>query len=205
MNEIPKVKKRKHVLRTVLYVLLGLVLLAGAAFGGYWYREQQAVSNENELSATIDQLRERVTELEGPVDTDDSSDVDSATCAAVRPNAAAIENIQAAITTGNTQPLEGHMASSVMVLYAASDGVGERTRTQAVSDITSFIGGSTVSWAFNIPDSTLKSYRNGFYKQYFPETALVGKSSEDRVLSFNFDCDGDIATVFMSMSESELQ
>lgn len=200
----PKKTKKGKLVALIVIILL---LIGGTAAGTYYYRDRQAKDAAKQSAAEVKTLKDTVASLEAQAKSESTPTTTQTTpaCTPVRPSASAVENIEASITSGNTAALEGYMATSVNVLYAASDGIGTRTPTQAVSDITSFIGGSTVVWAFNIPAALLSSYGQGSYDQYFPSTAVVGKSSQDRVLSFNFDCNGKISTVFMAAQESTLQ
>ena len=204
-------KSKRTFGKKLLLVLLVLVLIGGAAAGGYWYRDTQAKETERQtqsalaaLETAVSSLKKQVKNSSSATDDTDTSAGSSTACTAVRPSDTAVESIEASITSGNTAALEGYMASTVNIIYAASDGLGERTPAQAVSDITSFIGDSLVSWAFTIPASTLSSYGQGSYGKYFPGTAVVGKSSEEKVLSFNFDCNGKVSTVFLAPQESLL-
>lgn len=205
-------KSKRGFSKKLLLVLLVLALTGGAAAAGYWYRDNQIKAADRQtqstltaLEAAVGSLKKQVKNLSGATDDIGTSAGSGTACTVVRPGDAAVENIEASITSGNTAALEGYMASTVNVVYAASDGLGERTPAQAVSDITSFIGNSLVSWAFTIPASTLSSYGQGSYGKYFPGTAVVGKSSEEKVLSFNFDCNGKVSTVFLAAQESLLE
>jgi hypothetical protein len=198
-----KPKKSK---RTVVLVLLAVIVAAGVGVGAYYYRDKVAKDAEVKTNARIVELETQVSDLKKQLalkDTTASSGTSSTTCVPTQPSASAVENIKASITSGNTAALEGYMASSVNVIFAASDGVGARTPTQAVSDVTGFIA-SSGTWNFNISASVLSSYGKGDYAQYFPATAVVGKSSANKVISFNFDCNGKISTVFMSADEALL-
>jgi hypothetical protein len=90
------------------------------------------------------------------------------------------------------------MAPTVKVIIAASGGVGDRTPTQAVSDISSYISSSTDPWNFALAKAETDGYAKGFYAQYFPSIAVIGKSANGIVISFSFDCNGKINTVFMA-------
>lgn len=121
------------------------------------------------------------------------------------PSSTVIENIKASVTSGNTAALEGYMAPTVKVIVAASEGIGDQTPAHAVKDVTDFIGDpTTTTWDFALPAATLEAYGKGDYKTYFPSNAVVGKSNTKHVISFNFDCDGKINTVFEATDASLL-
>ena len=142
-------------------------------------------------------------DAEGSAEDSDATDTEETTEASVQPTAAQLENIEAAISSGNTAALEGRMADSVSVIIAASEGVGARTPTEAIGDID-YVIDLDATWDFALSAATLTDYADGDYAQYFPEGAFVGKSSEDKVISFIFDGDAKIKTVFMSVSSDLL-
>lgn len=119
------------------------------------------------------------------------------------PTAAVIENIKASITSGNTAALEGYMAAKVNVIFAASEGLGERTASEATGDVTGFIVGAT-TWDFALANPELSGYQSGDYKQYFPANAVVGKSVEKKLISFTFNCDGKISGIFVTTNSDIL-
>lgn len=193
--------------RGLMLFLLSLILFAGGAVAGYWWRGNIAADDMKQKDTQIQSLQVIISALKKAQSSVTSGESDeTVACSAKQPGSNALENIKAAITSGNTAALEGYMASSVAVVYAASEGVGDRTPAQAVADVTSFLGNPTVSgWSFDIGASTLSSYGKGSYGQYFPATALVAKSDGGKVISLLFDCNGKISTVFMVTTESVLQ
>lgn len=108
-------------------------------------------------------------------------------------------NIIDAMNSGNTAALDGYLAPSVFIIYAASENAGDVTdHAQIIDDLTNVTGGS-ITWDFDLPASVIENYRNnpgaaGSYTKYFPENALVGKSSKDFVLSFTVE-NGLIITI----------
>lgn len=207
-------RRGRNVGTVLTFVVLIVTLVVGV--GAYYYRDQQARDAQKKASVQMQNLQTQVNTLKKQLsaqpsmaDTTPSSGDSQKTnvaCDPSRPNSASLDNIKASITSGNTAALQGYMAPSVTVIYAASDGLGPRSAEQAVGDVTSFVGNiMQVSWSFDIPASVLSSYGQGSYKQYFQGTALVAKSSTARVLVFNFDCTGKINGAFMVMNESELQ
>lgn len=202
-------KKNHKGAKRVSLLLLALALLAAAAAGGYWWRDQAARSELGDKSAKISDLQAEVASLKKAAETSGSSGSSESsggtTCAAIRPSEATVESIKSAITSGNTAALEGYMAPSVNVIYAASDGLGQRTAANAVSDITSFISNpSEVTWNFVVADAKIAAFQQSSYKLYFPDTALVGEASDERLLSFTFDCEGKISGVLLVMDEATL-
>lgn len=206
---VPSGKTGRSIARRIILVLLIGLLIAAAAVGGYWWRDRQAISELNTKASEITTLQSENKKLKKQVADQDSSSTGSqteVTCTVKQPSTSAVENIKAAITSGNTAVLEGYMAPSVNVIYAASDGLGQRTAANAVSDVTSFVSNPAgAAWSFDVPASVLGSYGQGSYKQYFPGTALVAQATDTRLLSISFDCDGKIATLLLVANESSLE
>jgi len=209
---IAEVKKKKsskkNFLKVILIILVILALAATA--GAYWLRDQAANDLNVKQSAEITTLQAAKTSLQKQLAVEKAKTTtitpEPTTCSDIAPAASVIENIKASITSGNTQALEGYMAASVNVIIAATEGVGPSTPAVAVSNVTSFISSETFevsSWDFALPASVLSSYGSDGYAQYFPSIAVVGKSVNNKVISFSFDCNGDIDGVFLAAS-SEL-
>ena len=201
----PVVKKPvKNSMKNILIVLLVLILVAAAAGGAYYYRDNVANDLVKQKDATISSLQ---TQLAAEVARNlaDSTADSTPTVTSVAPSAAVIENIKSAITSGNTAALEGYMAASVTTLTVPSDATISGTPTAAVTAVTSFIASATAPWNFSLSASVLSSYSNSSIKQYLPANAIIGKSANNKVISFSFDSNSKIKTVLMAVSESNLQ
>ena len=114
----------------------------------------------------------------------------------VGPSADDIENIKASIVTGNTQALVSHFTNPVLVILAASEGIGPSTPDEAAAFIAQWLGGKT-GWNFDPTQAQLESWRATFYEQYFPVGALVGFDTEGDTISFTFT-GAQISTVFVA-------
>lgn len=187
-----KVKSGKKLsMKKMLMLLLALVMLAGAAYGGYWWRDRDAKKVNTANNAEIADLKNQLSAKSSDKEAED---------AVVAPSAETLADIEAAVTSGNTAALESLMTDPVTVILAASEGLGERTPTEAISDLA-YVIDLTATWDFSLPTATLDGYAAGDYAMYFPGTALIGKSSAGKVVSFSFDNSGKIKTVFMSASD----
>ncbi|MFZ2125670.1 MAG: hypothetical protein WA087_01825 [Candidatus Saccharimonadales bacterium] len=198
-----KKPKNKNFFISVLVIIVVWLFFA-AAGGAYIWRDNQAKNTEAEKDSRIASLQASLREANDKLATN-TTDTDTGACTVKSPSVSAAENIKASITSANTAPLEGYMASSVTTVLAASEEGGTYNKTQAVSNITAFIADATSPWDFELTASVLGSYGKGYYAQYFPGSAIVGKSANNKVISFSFDCDGKIKTVFMSASEDILK
>jgi hypothetical protein len=108
-------------------------------------------------------------------------------------------NIADAMNSGNTAALEGYLADTVHITYAASENEGDVSDHSLVIDNLTRATGPGVTWDFDLPASLIDDYRNnpgsgGSYVDDFPDGAIVGKSSEDYVLSFAVE-DGTITRI----------
>ncbi len=184
---------------SVLLIVLVVVLLAAGAGFYVWQKNANktpASSTPSSSSSKPDTTPKKTTASTPATDKTACKD----------PSSSVVENVQASISSGNTAALEGYMASTVKVILAATEGIGDQTPTQAVGDITTFIGDpTTTSWDFALPAATITGYKATPYVTYFPTNAVVGKSSTDKVISFSFDCTGKINVVFEAGKSSLLQ
>lgn len=178
--------------KNVKRVMAALILLAFGVAGGYMWRDKEAGNLDKLRTDEISSLQQKNAKLEN-----DIAEAKSTIVGSKAPSAAAQENIKDAIKSGNTAALEGYMSSSVNVILAASEAYGAQTPTQAIKDLE-YLDDATDPWDFDLPAATLDSYQAGDYKQYFPATALVGKSADDFVISFQFDSSAKISGIFMT-------
>ncbi|NCU29509.1 hypothetical protein EOM60_02770 [Candidatus Saccharibacteria bacterium] len=191
-------KKGKNKAKWIFIVTI--ILIIGVAGAVIYYQRTKSEERLTEKSDKIVELEEKIKNLEqSKLQTRDNptngNGADKSVCQI--PDSGKIENIIASITSKNTAALEGYMTNPVSVILAASEGMGNRTPAQAISDISGFISDAD-GWDFNLPQSTIDAYRGGFYVSYFPENSVIGKSNNEKVISFSFNCDASISTVFLS-------
>jgi hypothetical protein len=115
-------------------------------------------------------------------------------------------NIIDAMNSGNTAALDGYLAASVHITYAASEYEGDVSdHVLIVNDLTE-VTSPTATWDFDLPASVVEGYAAFGYPAYaddFPAGALVGRSSEDKVVSFVV-ADGLITRILLALDESAL-
>lgn len=205
--------KRSH--RTLWIIgtaVLIVILMAASAGGAYWWRDNRATSESKTQAATINSLtkdkqnlQKQIADLKAAAVASTTSTAQPTTCTPKAPDATTISNIEASITSGNTAALQGYMATTVQDVYAAADAIPAGTAAASVVDITTFVSDQiTGVWSFPVSAGALTTYRAGSYGKYFPSVAVVGGSTRHRVISFSFDCNGKINTVFMAADDSVL-
>ncbi len=192
----PKAKKP-------LAILLLIVLIAGAGGGGYWWRDKDAKKAIEQKQSEITALQGQVTGLQEDL-TAAKADAAKKPEATTGPSQATLDNVEQSISSGNTAALEGYLADKVLVIIAASEGVGMRTPAQAVSDVTDYIKDTKEPWDFSLPAKTVAEYSSGDYAQYFPNGALVGESADSMVISFTFNSSGKVSVIFLAADSALL-
>ncbi len=197
---VSKAKGTKRNVSLLVFILFTLFLLA-AGGGAYYWRDLEAKDQAKNHKSEIMALQLRISQLESEAAAEDTTPATVAETKA--PTAEALANIEDAIKSGNTAALEGYMASKIKVILAASEGIGDRTPTQAISDLK-YLDSATDPWDFSLPAATLTKWGTGDYKQYFPESAFVGMSADDMVVSFTFDSQAKISGIFMAMDGDSL-
>ena len=171
-------------------LVVTVLVLAGA--GAYYWRDQQAKTQQKKLQTEITTLQTQLNAAK----TQTTAEAQPTATTQV-PSKALIDTIKAVFASGNSAALEGYMASTVRVIFAASEGLGDRTPAQATADVTDFMTKATDPWNFALPAATLSDWASGDYKEYFPSNAVVGKS-DDLAISFTFNSAGKISGVFMT-------
>lgn len=199
----PRAPRNRNMTGRLGKLIMVLVLLAAGAAAGWYYRDMGAKDDDKARVAEIDALEVRNAALTKELADAKKAAGDEPAATSVRPGADTLENIEAAVKSGNYAALVGYSASTVKVIIAASEGVGNRTPTQMASDVK-YLDSGTDPWNFALPATTIDDYQAGDYKQYFPDTAFVGKSANDYVVSFQFDANGKINGVFMAADDSIL-
>lgn len=111
------------------------------------------------------------------------------------------------LNSQNTAVLDqgGTFSNPVHVVAANSGQDSNLTPTDAVAAMSfMFTPMDPTPWDLALSDSVLSTYRSGPFGQYFPEGAIVARSSDGHVFSF-IGHDTIITTMFMSVSEDYLK
>ena len=181
--------------KKAMMILLVLVLVAGAAFAGWYYRDMQAKEAITAKDAEIAQLTQEKANLESQL-TEAQEATTSEESETAGPSEEVLEDIQAAIESKNYAALEDYMAEEVTVIKAATECCGAITPTEAVSEVE-YLDTATAPWDFAPSEETLAEYADGDYADYFPEGALVGTSKNNFVVAITFDSDDKVDSIFM--------
>jgi hypothetical protein len=193
---------KTSMLRTLLLVLL-VVSLVGSGIAATLWRDQVASDLEKQQTDNIASLAGTIRVLQSKLVADNTT-ANQTNDVPVAPSAAVIENIKSAIISGNTAALEGYMADSVDVADDFSVATAS-TPSVATASITSEIASATAPWNFALSASILSSYGSSSFGKYFPSSAVVGKSSNNKVISFSFNSDAKISAVLLIADETKLQ
>lgn len=199
--ETPKqkpVNKKRGIGRFAFPTVMVLVLMAASAAGAFFW--QQAVMKSSNVEK--DALQQRVKTLEAQIAEMDKTmaamgdDMDMT----LVPDKATSDNVKASIETGNTAALLDVFASQVNYAIAATEAQGVHTAEQAVKDLD-YLDSATGPWNFDLPQSELDDYADSiYYGKYFPaKNGMVGKSADGKLVSFIFNSDNKITTLFMSI------
>lgn len=195
-------RHRKTDLAKVLLVL-SLILALGGGGAAYWWRDKEAKDAGKTKETEITSLKNKVADLEKQLGAGKKDNENASETMDGKPSQSMIDNVKAVFATGNTQPMETYTANPVKVILAASECCGDKSPSEATQEVTAFIEKAGAPWNFSVDAATLAKYRAGSYKEYFPNNAVIGKSG-DLVISFSFDNNGKIKTVFMANGESVL-
>lgn len=178
-----------------------LILAASTGFLGWQYFKKSDTNKKQvaQIGALQNQLKDIRDQLGNFEDLFGNIDITATPTPSATPTISANlkENIAAAIDTMNTVALEGYMADSVYVVYAATEYAGDKTPAEAVADLD-YLASAIGPWDFDLPATTLDAYKAGFYTDYFGDDCVVGQSSDDYVVSFRINNDGHIDQIFVA-------
>lgn len=197
-------QKSKRVFKIIITITGASLLVIGSGLLGYWWALKSTQPKLDQLNAHIEDTNGQKAKLENSLN-EVQAELDelkistkNQPSAGGKPSTDLLANIQDSVKSGNISALESYMSSTVTVVIAASEGPGQRTPAQAISDID-HIRPLASEWDFALLDSTLTKWRSGHYAQYFPAHAVIGRSTNNQVITFDFDTAGKkITTIFMA-------
>ncbi len=188
--------KGENVGKIVIISLIVTLLVVLPALGTWYWQSTNAKREQAVLQKKIDQLTMDKQALEEAAKKTQSAKVAAApVCPSL--TSTQINNIHAAIESGNTAALDSLMTSSVSFDAAASGKTGSETKVAAISDLSSFLVGVNASWDWNITSPTLAAYKNGSYKLYLADDTIYGASIDKHFISMRVTC-GKIDQIFVA-------
>ena len=183
------------------------VMVAGAT---YWWRDNKAAETEKNSQVYASSLRQTIVSLNGQLldEKIKNNSANQIVCGETvgAPVQNTIKNITTAINNGNPAALLGYMATNVSILHVESGLITNNSQTQAVNEISNFISNNSSFWDydFSLPASDIGMYLSGAYGKYFPSSAVIGRSGDNRIISFSFDCKNQISVILVARNEKLL-
>ncbi len=115
------------------------------------------------------------------------------------------ENFLAALNSGNTSIFAqgGYFSDPIQVVGAASGLNQAMTPVEAVSAIDPLLSLEIAEPWEEASAADIETYRSGAYAEYFPDGAIVVKSSQDHVISF-IGSGHTVTTLFLVMVTDSL-
>ena len=178
------------------------------ASGVYWRRDKRADEIIKKEEAYASSLRQTIVLLNHQLLNEKikNNSANVAVCGDMSgaPIDAEIQHIKTIINSGNLSILPSYIASNASIFDVESGSVSTYNPTSAAERIARFTYNNSSYWDynFNLSEDVLSLYRLGEFGKYFPTTALVGRSGDNRVLSFAFDCNNKISVVLLVRNDS---
>jgi hypothetical protein len=191
-----KPKKSGGKLKVILVAILFLALGAGV---GYYYTDMKAQDELDQAKQETANLKIEKAKVEQDLSDAKKAEEKTTVVKSTEVTQEQLDKIIDAVGSSNYAALQSYLANPVKVVIAASEFSKDRTPTEAITDIK-YLDTTKDPWDFDLPATALSEYRAGDYKQYFPTKALVGKSSDGKVVAFGFNTDGKINLIFMASS-----
>lgn len=110
-----------------------------------------------------------------------------------------LQNVAAAVSSGNYAAIDGYLADKVSYAIAASSGQGTLTKAQAIKQLE-YLNSGTAPWNFNIANATITKYKAGAYSSYLNDDVIFGVSGNKYFVSFHLDSNNKIDQLFIASS-----
>lgn len=162
-------------MRNYLLGIVSILVLVAVGGGAYYFgiRKSTPPSQQEEVPTTTPLITSKITPTPTPSPTPQ-----------VEPEVDVSEQIIAAITNKNTQPLEGYMADTVQVRLEASSCCGPITRAEAMSQL-SYLD-PAVDWDFDPANPILVNLATTV-PDYYGGGWIVGVASNEYLVSFKLN------------------
>jgi hypothetical protein len=115
-------------------------------------------------------------------------------------SAADRENVQDAISSGNTAAIEGYLSDPVRVIIMSSECCWDISRAEAVAQL-SYVTGAPGPWDFSLPAATVAPWHtNTYYGYLFTGDDITGRAADGTIVSFGIE-GGQITKILMGFEE----
>ena len=167
-------------MRNYLLGIVSVLVLTAVAGGAYYFGIQKSTSSsKQEIPATP-----TVTNKNPPTATPSSFPTSQVEPEIVEPEINVSEQIIAAMTSKNTQALEGYMADIVQVRLEASGCCGPIAKTEAVAQL-SYLDPAT-NWNFD-PANPILINLAAAVPDHYGNNWIVGVASNEYLVSFKLN------------------
>lgn len=157
------------------------LLILTLGIGAYYLGTQEATSTQKEIIKDTEQISE--TEKSLPT-TEPSLTTEPSPTSQSQSAIHVTEQIVAAITVKNTQPLEGYMADTVEVRLESSGCCGPITKAEAMSQL-SYLD-PAVGWSFDPTNPIIIDLATNV-PNYYGNDWIVGVASNEYIVSFKLN------------------
>jgi hypothetical protein len=115
-------------------------------------------------------------------------------------SAADRENVEDAISSGNTAAIEGYLSDPVRVILMATECCWDISRADAVAQL-SYVTGAPGPWNFDLPAATVAPWHtNTYYGYLFTGDDITGRAADGTIVSFGIE-GGQITKILMGFEE----
>jgi hypothetical protein len=145
-----------------------------------------------------------------PRSTEESTPSPTSVAETVEPVAPAVDsgellraNVRDAISSGNTEALQGSFTDPVRVVIASSEADSQLAPLDAVLALD-YVQPGVGTWQWDLAETEIDAYRASiYYAALFPDDVIVGRSSEGPVVAFS-PAGATIHTILMAIDEELL-
>lgn len=163
-------------MRNYILGIVTVLILSAAVGGAYYFGTKKSTPNQQEATT--------VTPTKAPVSENNLPTTVPSPTTQPEPTIDVPEQIIAAMTSKNTQALEGYMADTVQVRLEASGCCGPITKSEALSQL-SYLD-PAVGWDFDPTNSILVNLATTV-PDYYGNDWIVGVASNEYVVSFKLN------------------
>ena len=185
-----------------IWRFIQVVFWVGVLLAGMWYYQQLKIEELTDQKAEVTkQLQESKAAQKKAEDklADAQEQLANASTTVTVVPPLLLQNVTAAVESGNYAAIDGYLADKVSYAIAASSGQGTLTKAQALKQLE-YLNSGTKPWNFNIETATLTKYKAGAYSSYLNDDVIFGVSGNKYFVSFHLDSNNKIDQFFISSS-----